>query len=274
MNEFKLDNELVEPEIPELGHAAVVPWDSQYFGFNVGTYEPADLAGLPALSAVLEDRLRRWMRRHDVELLACTVPSGSNSWVSWLCNAGFAFVDLSLLAFARRLTVLPPARIPIRVAVDADEAALVRIAGKAFTFGRYHADARFPRALADDRYRHWMRNAMSARSEREFVLVSGAPGTPTGFVHAVIRDKVADLRLAAVDPTQNVGLLGTSLFTSALHSLVDYGATRAQARISAANTSILNLYSSLGFALVKPESIFHLHARAGTHLADMENRTS
>lgn len=274
MSQFRLEYEPVDPGSPDLGRAAVVPWDSAYFGFNVGTYVPAVPTHPPAHCDVLAAKLRGWMRHRDVELLACTISSESKFWVSWLCSAGFAFVDLSLLAYARRLTSLPPPRISVRLAEEQDEAGLVRIAGTAFSYGRYHADARFPRILADSRYQHWIRNAMAGRTEHEFVLVSGVPGAPTGFVHAVIRDQVADLRLAAVDPTQNAGLLGTSLFTSALHSLVGYGARRAQARVSATNIPILNLYCSLGFAFVQPESIFHLHARSAVQSTSKESITS
>jgi len=269
LNQFALAYDLVERERPELGRVAVVPWDSMYFSFNVGTYEPADSSRPPSPRDGIGDKLRRWMGDRKVELLACTIPSDSRSWVGCLCDAGFAFVDLSLLAFARRLTALPPPRIPVRLAEEQDAAELVRIAGTAFSFGRYHADARFPRALANLRYQHWMSNAMAARGDHEFVFVSGVPGAPTGFVHAVIRNEVADLRLAAVDPARNDGLLGMSLFTGVLHSLVAYGARRAQARVSAANIPILNLYCALGFGFVRPESIFHLHAGSGLQPADL-----
>jgi len=267
MNVFQVDHVLLDPADPTLGRCAVVPWDSKYFGFNVGTYTPADPTQPPARGHELAAALRQWMSRNQVELLACQVPGDSNRWMSWLAAAGFAFVDLSLIAFARRLTALPPARVALRPAVDEDQAALLSIAGRAFTFGRYHADARFPRALADERYRHWLRNAMAARCETEFVLVSGPVGAPTGFLHAVLRGDLADLRLAAVDPEHNNGFLGAGLFVSTLRMLADRGARRAQARLSAANIPILNLYSSLGFSFHQAEAVYHLHARPAPPLA-------
>ena len=266
MSAFKANYTPLDSADPALGRCAVLPWDSDYFGFNVGSYIPGDPAGPPARRDRLAPALRGWMGRNQVELLSCSVPGDANRWLGWLGTEGFAFVDLSLLAFARRLTALPPARVTVRLADDADLAALVDLAGRAFTFGRYHVDARFPRALADERYRHWMRNAMAARSETELVLVSGPSGAPTGFIHAVLRADVADLRLAAVDPGHNHGFLGAGLFVSALRMLVDRGARRAQARLSTANIPILNLYSSLGFSFHEAEAVYHLHADPAPHL--------
>jgi hypothetical protein len=245
----------------------VLPWDSEIFGFKVASYVPADLVTVPRPSRALAQALRTWMHSQQVELFSCRIPASSFSWMNFLGESGFLFVDVSLLAFARRLTNLPVARIEVRPAVDEDLPRLMEIAGDSFKFGRYHADARFPKAKADERYRWWIRNAMSARGDRDLVYVCGAKGQPTGFIHIVYEGTTADLRLAAVDASQNAGILGQGLFVGALQHMVSRGARSAKARLSAGNTTVLNLYSSLDFAFQEADVIYHLHAPDSRHLS-------
>jgi len=206
------------------------------------------------------------MTKHEVEVVSCTVPGRSSAWMACLSTAGFAFVDMALLAFARRLTTLPEARIAVRPAVVDDHEALIGLAGSAFSFGRYHTDARFPRDKADARYQLWMRNALSGPTERDIVLVTGEPGRPGGFVCATLDGHRAALTLAAVEPEANPGILGPLLMVSAMHALAHRGARSVQVRIAAANTAILSLYAGLGFSFPDAEAVYHLHAPGATHL--------
>jgi len=264
---FKADQQPLVEQEPRMGTVAVLPWDAQYFGFNVGTYAPPNAgAEAPPSSSRLKQLLHEWMCAQSVEMVSCAVPGHAVHWLACLSIAGFAFVDMALLAFARKLTSLPPARVKVRAAESADEDRLVEISGSAFQFGRYHTDARFPRGLADNRYRYWIRNALAARSGREFVFVTGPVGAPTGFMHATLDGTCATLHLAAVDADQNAGILGPALFVSALHELVAKGARSAKARLAAANTVVLSLYASLGFTFPEAEAVFHLHAADATHL--------
>lgn len=269
MSQFSLDYAALDAAAPGLGRCAVVPWDSTYFGFNVATYVPGHPYELPVGAEEIVPLLRRWMQQKSVELVSCNVPADSFAWMGRLAADGFCSVDLSLLAFARKLNTLLPARVTVRAVEDADVPGLERIAMTAFRFGRYHADARFPRALADERYRQWVRNALAARGETEFLLTCGPVGNPAGLFHAVLRGDVADLRLAAVDPALHSGFLGAGLFVGALTQLVARGARRAQARLSAGNIPILNLYSSLGFAFHEAEAVYHLHAHPAPHLVSL-----
>jgi len=267
MNRFALSYSPLSPIAPELGRAAILPWDSEHFGFAVGAYAPAEPSSLPVQEAAFRDSVWNWMQEREVELLSCSVPADSFDWIARLETSGFRFVDLALTAFARKLVHLPVPRIGIRRPSPDDAPHLERIAGSAFRFGRYHADPRFPRSLADGRYRRWIRNALESQNEQEFIFVSGPPGKPTGFIHAVIHGTAIDLRLAAVDPAENTGILGPHLFTAVLGILRDkHGARSAKARLSAGNISILSLYSSLGFLFPQADAVFHLHSPTSKHL--------
>jgi hypothetical protein len=93
----------------------------------------------------------------------------------------------------------------------------------------------------------------------------GPPGQQLGFYHAVLADRVADLRLAAGDPRLPVGV-GVALYAETLRTLLDLGARKFLTKISAANAGVLNLYASIGFRFSHPEYVLHWHAPAARHL--------
>ncbi len=255
----------VRADSPGFGRCAVLGWDEAIFGFKVGAWQHDESAALPP-GKDLGPALQDWMEANAVELISAQIAGDDFRRLADLSAAGFRFVDLSLLAHARRLDRLPPPRLAIRPAVPADWPALEQIAGTAFQFGRYHADARFPRALADQRYRLWIRKALQQPAEQEFVFVCGPAGQPGGFLHVVLRDTAADLRLVAVDPLQPNAFAALGLFTGGLRELVQRGARTAHARLSAGNIAVLNLYSSLGFSCRDPHLVLHLHRTNTTHL--------
>ena len=264
MSTFNINYTSLDADNKSLAQCAILPWDSDYFGFKVGTLTLG--TGAEQSPDHLSQALAQWMEREELELVSAQVPGDDFASIGNLSRTGFIFVDLALVAHLRRLDRVPPPRLEVRLAADWETEPLVEIAGQAFKFGRYHADARFPRQLADDRYRHWVRNAISARSPSEFIYVCGPQGSPSGFIHAKIEDTVADLRLAAIDAEQSTAFTGESLFSGALRHLAAAGARSAKAQLSAANTPIVNLYSSLGFTFQLPRIVFHRHAPNAKHL--------
>jgi ribosomal protein S18 acetylase RimI-like enzyme len=137
--------------------------------------------------------------------------------------------------------------------------AIERIAGTSFAFGRYHGDGRFSRVLADRRYQVWARRAVLEASDSEPMLVLDGPAGVAAFMQVAIADGSAVLKLAAVDTSTEHGLLGYQLYVSTLALLQDRGCAEVTARISAANTAVLNLYAGLGFQFGRAETILHLH---------------
>ena len=136
-----------------------------------------------------------------------------------------------------------------------DRQRLIDIAGTAFQFGRYHADPRFPRNLADLRYRVWVESALSEQPENTRIFVVGPIGHPVGFLHVALTRPVADLRLAGVNASDS-GIAGPELFLGALKQLRAEGIERVTARLSAANTSAINLYAAMSFRFHEVNSSF------------------
>jgi hypothetical protein len=245
------------------GEITLLPWDEAIFGFPVAELRPA---AAPSAEC-LPEALRRFCERTGAELISARAAGADTATQALLSAAGFIPVEFSLLAQIPRLIAarLPRPRLTLRRAEPADREAILRIAGSAFAFGRYHGDPRFPRELANRRYVRWVETALDGVPD-DYVFAAGPAGAPIGFMDAVIRDGRADLRLGAVDPAGELGFAGVALYTETLREAAAMGAASVSARIAAANTRVLNLCAMLGFQFSGPELIFHWHAPRAAHL--------
>ena len=245
-----------------LGRVSLLPWDTETFGFPVGTYETHADQLDPALQPDFVKLFHSWTLRSGVLLCSCSIPFGNAFWKAFLIERGFRFVDLSLRASLNglRSAPLPPSRRMLRKAEAKDWERVAEIAAGSFRHGRYHADPLFPQELANRRYRDWMKRALSGERPADHVFILEEAGSVAGFYHVTVEDGVADLRLAAVSPEWQRTTLGFDLYVSVLHLLKGCGVRRVVTSISASNTGVLNVYSTLGFHFAEPAAIYHWHA--------------
>jgi hypothetical protein len=250
------------------GCAALIPWDSDIFGFPVAQYKIGSDRIEESRTGALSESLHSWLRRNDVALCSCAVPASNAFWKTYLPQQGFQWTDLGLRVTLNGLSKasLRPARVTLRKAVAGDSDAIGAIAGQAFHHGRYHADPWFPSELADRRYRQWATNALAGSKPGESLYVMGEPGNVQGFYHVTVDDSVADLLLAAVAPKLQGTMLGFDLYLAVLHTLKEIGVRKVESTISAMNTPVMNVYSMLGFRFSAPEVIYHWHVPQPQHM--------
>jgi GNAT superfamily N-acetyltransferase len=248
---------------PALGRAALLPWDTEIFGFPAASYlvESGDALDEEAKKD-LTTHFYSWMTRHHVSVCGSVIPAESLFWKSFLPALGFHFVDFCIEAKLRDLPSarLPQARAALREPDPEDHLAIETLAAQSFAHGRYLADALFPRELALRRYRRWIATALAVASGPDHVYVLGERGSVDGFFHVAVMGQVADLRLAAVAPELQGTGIGFELYVSVLHELKKLGVRRVVTSISAANIAVMNVYSRLGFRFAHPETIYHWHA--------------
>jgi GNAT superfamily N-acetyltransferase len=243
------------------GSVAIIPWDSDIFGFRVAQYRIGSDRMEESQTAAIGEALLSWLQRNDVALCSCAIPARNAFWKTCLPGLGFQFVDLGLRVALNGLhkECLRPARFALRKAAPGDFDAIGAIAGQAFHHGRYHADPRFPSELADRRYRRWVTNALAGSNPGERLYVMGEPGNVQGFYHLALDESVSDLRLAAVAPELQGTMLGFDLYLAALHTLKELGVHRVVTTISGTNTPVINVFAMLGFRFSEPELIYHWH---------------
>jgi RimJ/RimL family protein N-acetyltransferase len=265
---FRPEYDFLSTASPEWGKMALLPWDEEVFGFPVADFElgpnPPQIRDLPLFINALED----FSARTKAQLISTHVQGDDMSTIARLVKAGFSPVEFSLVATLPRIrpASLPPRRLTLREAIPEDHAAICEIASRAFQFGRYHTDPQFPRELANARYVRWIRNALDRWNPCDLVYVLGRPGEVLGFLDVVICDGRADLRLAAVDPQNNLGFMGFSLYAETLRILLEHHVESVSAKIAAANTRAMNVYSMLGFQFSRPEAVLHWHAPESSNL--------
>lgn len=249
------------------GSAALVPWDTEIFGFPVAAFKPGPVCVNEV--CVNEDMmrfpesLRSWLEANDVALCSSSIAASDSFWRLWLAEAGFRFIDSTLQVSLGPLSKvhLPKLRLELRPAEPDDHPAIEAIAARSFAHGRYHADPMFPRELANLRYRKWMQAALSGEKPQDRVFVLGKPGQVLGFYHVALDGDLSDLRLAAVAPDLKQTGVGIDLYAGVLETLRKMGIRRVISRISSANTGVMNLYALLGFRFSHGELIYHLHTR-------------
>ncbi len=261
---FQAHYKPLSARFPNWGSVALLPWDEAVFGFPVADFVWGEIP--PPLTKMVEFReaLNEFSRESGATLVSARAKSEDTAKAAFLVSAGFIPVDFSVMAVRSRLRAdqLPPARFPLRRATPEDHADILRISGRAFTYGRYHRDPWFPRPLADKRYIGWMQRALADESPANHIFVLGGLYNVLGFMNVVIRDHYADLRLGAVDPDNELGFAGFPLYAETLRAVHALGAHAVIAKIAAGNTRILNICAALRFQFSHPETTLHWHSPA------------
>ena len=261
---------------PAAGSVGLLPWDSQVFGFPVGEYRAGSCGWATVHAGRVHDALLRWAEQNQVEVCTASIPAAQHDWIALLPEWGFRFIDFTLrmaLPGLQRAT-LPESRITLRPAEPADAPATAAIAQRAFRFGRYFADARFPEFLAAKRFYEWVANAIQGAGPGACVYILEDRGHIDGFSHVTIDRDTADLSLPALDLHLQKSLLGYELYLATLRLLKDRGVNQVTGKISCANTGVTNICAMLGFRFSEPEAVFHWHSPAARHLHPPPHRQS
>ncbi len=202
----------LQDDCPGWGRVAIIPWDTDIFGFPVAAYEPGEPGVVGAGLEAFRRRFREWAAAHEVELVSCTVEAGDRAWRTLLPGLGFVWVEQTLRLRCRLQSFdAPPPSRPVRLATPDDRPQVEEIAGHAFRHGRYHADPRFPSDLADRRYRQWVRRASTDPAGRVYVV--GPPGSVRGFFQVIVKGTRAEVGIMAVDETAQGTTASSELMT-------------------------------------------------------------
>jgi hypothetical protein len=263
----------LQDDCPGWGRVAIIPWDTDIFGFPVAAYEPGDPGVVRAGLEAFRRRFHEWAAAHQIELVSCTVGADDRTWQALLPELGFTCVEQTLrLTFRVQPFDAPPPSRPVRLATPDDRPQVEEIAGHAFRHGRYHADPRFPPDLADRRYRQWIRSACASTDPAGRVYVVGKPGSVKGFFQLTVEGDRADVGIMAVAEAAQGSPAALELMTGMHLDLKAAGIRWITAKISAANVRVMNLVAHFGYRFRDPQATFHWHSPAARHLLS-EGRT-
>ena len=261
------------PDRPDWGSVAILPWDTENFGFRVGDWRPGDHLSTGRARDDVRRALSAWANENRIELVSARVAAQDARGRLLLALLGFEFIDCSVDVEIADLqsAAVPPPTVPIRPAERADHPEIVRIAEEAFQLDRYHADARFPRGLPELRHRRWMERLLASNASDAKTYTIGDPGRPLGLLAVTFSgDGTAEILLAAVDVARHAGGIGFSLFAGALAALKQAGTRRCISKQYAANTAIMNVFARVGFRFTGTQALYHWHSPGATCLLGLE----
>lgn len=238
--------------------AALIPWDSELFGFPcwdvraVGEVSPALAA---ALSAFVAER-----KAGGECLLVSKAPTRDVAWSRILTSCGFYPVETMLeitLPLARLAPVATARGAALRPATADDLDAILEIAGSAFHDDRFHLDPALQSEKADQRYRGWVERGF-ASGEPVFVYEDTRRGAILGFYHIrELPNATVDLSLAAVHPSCQGTGIGALMYQAVLEECRRRGQQTAVTRIAINNLPVANLFFRLGFTIREAVLTFH-----------------
>lgn len=236
---------------------ALVPWDSEVFGFPVAQIEQLDLGPGTTAPGLFGD-LENWCAEHRVRLISCRLDHGRLPESAALEEHGFRFIET---VFGPRLGPLENLAAPSRT-VDVGEAsaldldAIEAIASAVFTTGRFLLDGRLDPGLSHRRYANWVRTSFA--DARHTVLKGEVAGDLVGFFIVEPRsDGSVYWHLTAMAPRWQGQGLGLSLWQTMLLRHRAEGVTFVETTISGHNLAAINLYARLGFSFASSQMTFH-----------------
>ncbi len=240
---------------------AVIPWDSESFGFGVSALEPCYDDKQSNQAALLEDALKAYCQDKQVRLITATISSDQHAASLLLQKAGFYFIDLSLSVHYGNLKDIStgsPAGFSLTMATPEEIDVLVEMAGRSFQHGRYHLDDCFPRPLADRRYADWLSRCRDSDNPQQ-ILCARIHDAICGFSVVENKGSKGYMHLHALDSKWRGKKLGTGLILQSLDYLRGLGAETAGTKISSSNLNALNMHSRLNGRFTAADRLLHWH---------------
>lgn len=162
---------------------------------------------------------------------------------------GFYYCDTLIEPFCKKKDFKNWPHNKVEIKIDAKLDDLLSISNGAFEYGRFHRDFNVEREAADARYDNWL---------KQLYLKKQAFGI-------VFEKKIASffafhdskILLHAVSKDVRGQGLAKYLWSAGCLALYEHGYDELTSSVSAANTSVLNLYISLGFRFRTPVDVYH-----------------
>jgi GNAT superfamily N-acetyltransferase len=228
--------------------AALLPWDTEFWGVRIGRVEGDTMTAERA--AELED----WAAAHEV---ACVYfLAGEDAATAHAAeDAGFRLMDVRV-GLARAAA---PAGVDARVRAlgPGDLPALREIARASHGATRFYADPRFPRERCDDLYDVWI--TRSAEGWAEAVLVAEHDGSPAAYLscHADEARGRASIGLFAVAEAARGSGLGAALVEAAVCWAAERGLGEIDVVTQGRSAAALRVYERRGFVVESLGFWFH-----------------
>ena len=244
----------------------LLPWESQILDQPSGS-----IGGLWSEGDYVEqcNRLETVLKAcivdadaHGVHFLSTRLPEGALAALHAVEAVGFRIIE-SFLTFSRKTVGEIPfergSNFHIRLAQPDEMEMVASIAYRAFESFRLRVDPQIPETRARHSRREWVRNGFKGRAEA--IYVAEMEDFPVGFV--LLRSKTdagktGEIELIAVEPRFHGRGIGKALVAEAIRH---YQGETSEIHVGtqAKNLQAIQLYTRMGFSIVRSEFSFHRH---------------
>lgn len=215
-----------------------------------------------AIQAGLRDRAR-----NDAAFFQAKIATRDVIAVNNARRAGFAVIDVNVTLDWDNCAGFGQeggAGVIVESVTADDVAAIEAIAGRCFTFSRFHLDPAIGLERAHEVKRQWARNACNGRAKAVYVARRG--GAVCGFLAVLVNEQAertdAVIDLVGVDGShqgQGAGRALSSFFIERWRDRAD----RLRVGTQISNIRALRLYESIGFRVTETTYVLHAHVRNG-----------
>lgn len=172
--------------------------------------------------------------------------------------SGFRLVDTNLTFARRRTDPGPETEARVRMAVPADEGAVVALARDSFTLDRFHLDPEVPKATADRLKGEWVRNYFKGeRGAAMAVAETGNGKGIAGFLLFLLAGNGLVIDLVAVSHDHRSQGLAGAMTRFGERYFPEVETLRVGTQIG--NAGAIRCYQKLGFRLEHSHYVFHYH---------------
>ena len=231
-----------------------LPWDSDFFGYQIGRIEPTRLqAGI----------LRQILCECEAANIACLyllADPADASTVQQAEDAMFRLVDVRITLTTRvensYLVQDPQQKTGIRPARSADIPALRAIAAVSYRDSRFYYDGHFSHERCAALYAHWIEQSCQNEAEEVFVAEQGAQ--TVGYITCKWQEAGAgQIGLVGVAMEAQGSGIGGRLMTAAMHWFATQKIERVTVVTQGRNTQAQRLYQRHGFLTYSVELWYH-----------------
>lgn len=230
-----------------------LPWDSEFFGFNVGRLM------LESTTETLDHDTKMLIEKSDYRLIY--IFSNIEQNISLLNSKMEINLYDTKQTYSRNISGMEEFD-TISKDYPKKEASeeLIRLAVVSGKFSRFNKDPKIPKSKFEDLYKLWIQRS-TRREIASDVLIRELHGELAGFVTLGKKNGRGDIGIIAVDEKfRNLGI-GADLVYSACQRSLSLGFKECQVVTQKDNLAAIHLYKKCGFTLEHEEFVYHAWKR-------------
>lgn len=192
-------------------------------------------------------------------LYCIKIPNNDVITTITLINSGFEYICNNIVFELEEYSTVQKNNIEINICPYSAEMQtdVLRIAGKSFSFSRFHKDRRIPECKANKIYQEWVKSHIEG-NRGDGLWVAEKNEIPIGFLATMSTENYASIDLICVNSDYQKLGVASSLVNFFIEAV--YG-KKIRVETQSSNIPAIKLYEKYHFKIKEVFDIFHFHKR-------------